>query len=66
MKSPKQWVDEYSQSGPFDLVGQTIDAEELVLQIQTDAVREVILQCSEAIPEKAYGIPNNQERKNRK
>lgn len=38
MKTPKEWVNEYSQSGPFDLVGSTEEAEQIVKWIQADAV----------------------------
>ncbi len=41
MKSPKQWVDEHSQSGPFDCVFSTTAAESLVEQIQADAAASV-------------------------
>jgi len=37
MKTAKQWVDENSQSGPFDTVFSCQDAENLVKEIQTDA-----------------------------
>lgn len=37
MKTAKQWVDENSQSGPFDTVIFCEDAEALVKEIQTDA-----------------------------
>lgn len=41
MKTPKQWVDENSQSGPFDTVLSSADAETLVEAIQRDALLEV-------------------------
>jgi len=41
MKSAKQWVDEYSQSGAFDLVEDCNEAELIVQQIQQDAVNEL-------------------------
>jgi|DEB0MinimDraft_4_1074332.scaffolds.fasta_scaffold46108_2 hypothetical protein len=41
MKSAKQWVDEYSQSGAFDLVEDCNEAELIVQQIQQDTVNEL-------------------------
>jgi hypothetical protein len=38
MKSAKEWVDEYSQSGAFDLVMDCRHAEEIVAEIQEDAI----------------------------
>ena len=38
MKTAAQWVNENSQSGPFDTVGDTEEAEALVLAIQRDAL----------------------------
>jgi hypothetical protein len=43
MKSAKQWVDEYSQSGAFDLVEDCNEAELIVQQIQQDAVNVISL-----------------------
>jgi hypothetical protein len=39
MKTARQWVNENSQSGPFDTVGCCADAEALVREIQADAIR---------------------------
>lgn len=41
MKSAKQWVDEYSQSGAFDLVEDCNEAKLIVERIQQDAVNEL-------------------------
>jgi len=38
MKSAKEWVDEHSQSGAFDLVMDTEHAERIVTEIQRDAL----------------------------
>lgn len=43
MKTAKEWVDENSQSGPFDIVPSCKDAEALVLEIQTDACNSLAL-----------------------
>jgi hypothetical protein len=37
MRSAREWVDEVSQSGAFDLVNDIHEAEELVRKIQEDA-----------------------------
>jgi hypothetical protein len=37
MKSAKQWMEENSQSGPFDLVQDCDAAERLIYEIQEDA-----------------------------
>lgn len=41
MKSAKQWVDQFSQSGAFDMVKNCKEAEFIVRQIQLDAVNEL-------------------------
>jgi hypothetical protein len=39
MKTAKEWVNENSQSGPFDTVGDCEEAESLVKAIQKDAIK---------------------------
>ena len=53
MKRAKEWVDEYSQSGAFDLIDSCAEAEEIVKKIQDDifkhcAVKMVRLMKMEA------------------
>ena len=38
MKSAKKWLDEKTQSGPFDLVRSLTEAEQFVREIQADAL----------------------------
>ena len=38
MKTAEEWIDEYSQSGPFDLIDDTKTATALVHAIQDDAI----------------------------
>jgi hypothetical protein len=45
MKTAKQWVDENSQSGPFDTVGNCKDAEALVLAIQDGVANDDNRDC---------------------
>lgn len=40
MKTPKEWVDENSQSGPFDALSSCREAEDLVRRVQEDAMTE--------------------------
>lgn len=42
MKTAKQWVDENSSSGPFDNVHSCVHAEQLVKEIQQDAIASVL------------------------
>ena len=56
MKSSKQWVDELSQSGPFDLVESCKDAEYIVRQIQLDVVRDLELRMMQKINQVFGGV----------
>lgn len=46
MKTPKQWVDENTQSGAFDCVHSCKDAEALVAEIQKDAIDSALWEIS--------------------
>lgn len=43
MKSAEEWVEKYSQSGPFDMIESTEEAIEMVKKIQEDAMRALIV-----------------------
>jgi len=45
MKTPKQWVNENSQSGPFDTVIDSEDAEKLIQEIQLDAMKTIDMEA---------------------
>lgn len=42
MKTAKEWVDENSQSGPFDMILSCKEAAEVVRDIQIDATSEIV------------------------
>ena len=43
MKTPEEWISEYSQSGPFDLISTTPEAIAFLTLVQEDAAA-----CAEA------------------
>ncbi len=49
MKTAKQWVDETSQSGAFDLIVDCDDAELLIKKIQADAMERIIQHFKELL-----------------